>query len=789
MNNLTYQGHQNQSHHNDEIDLKDVLKTVYNYRYIIIAITIVFIIGSAVFAYLKPNIYSSNITIELSDDKKSKSQDMVLESLMGGSSVNIDNEIEVLKSRFIAKKVADKLNLNTRYFISKNFRTIELYKNAPFVVTAKIVDDEILNKKFSFEPIDDKTFRLVVEPIGTFSSKNLKSKIGLASLSTKDEFEYDQVHSYGETIVTPFSSFVINKISNMPKANYSFVFSSNETVYDMIRQNLSVSQVSRNATIVSVSYTDNSSLRAKDVLDVLYQVYYDQEVEQKNKVSKLTLDFIDEQLDSINTRLKKSEKNLETFKEENVVVDLAGKATLTSEQITKYESSLQELEIEENILTNLQQYIIQNRDLSGLTVGAVNFADTSLGKLVVKLQELSTQKATLLIDYTEMHPDVQKLELTIATLRRSIKDTLKSNLRQIRERKESIKKVIAKYTKSLENLPKQERELTRLARYFSVNEKIYSYLLEKRAETAISMSSTVSNSRVLDEAMVNPYPIKPKRAMIVAVGFILGLIVGLAYTFGREFFNNTIKNSEDVEKYSSIPIYGVVPENKSKKTNAVYMEAFRNIRTNLQFLPKNEKNNIIAITSSVSGEGKTTIASKLADVLGQAGKKVMVIDLDLRKANVHLEFNVPNKVGMSNYLIGQNSLEEVTQVTKVENVSVITTGPLPPNPSELLLGDNMKELIKLLEEKYDYVILDTPPVGLVTDAAILMNYADISFMVVRADYTRKEFVKNLDRMAKEYHNNHVGMILNGVEIGSKYGYGYGSSYGYGYGNEQYYKNR
>ena len=787
MNNLTHQSQQ--SHHNDEIDLKDVLKTIYNNRLAIVIITLVFLVGSGIFAYIKPNIYSSNITIELSDDKKSKSSDMVLESLMGGSSVNIDNEIEVLKSRFIAKRVAEKLSLNTRYFVSKRFRTTELYKNAPFVVTSKFVDDDILNKKFTFEPVDENSFRLVSKSIGTFSSKNIKATFGLGGLSIRDKFEYDKVHNYGEKIENALFSFTINKISNMSSTSYDFMFSSNETVYSMIRRNLSVSQVSKNATIVSISYTDNSSLRAKDVLDALYDVYYSQEVDQKNRVSKLTLDFIDEQLDAINTRLKKSEKNLEVFKEENVVVDLTGKASLTAEQISKYETGLQELEIEENILTNLEQYINRNRDLSGLTVGAINFADTSLGKLVITLQELSTQKSTLLIDYTEAHPDIQKLDQTISTMRRSLKDTLRSNLRQIKERKTSIRKVIDKYTKSLENLPKQERELTRLARYFSVNEKIYSYLLEKRAETAIAMSSTVSNSRVLDEAMENRYPIKPKRSMIVAVGFILGIILGLAYTFAREFFNNTIKNTEDVEKYSSIPIYGVVPENKSKKTDAVYMEAFRNIRTNLQFLPKNEKNNVIAITSSVSGEGKTTIATKLATVLGQANKKVIVLDLDLRKANIHLEFNLQNKLGMSNYLTGQNSLEEVIQATDVENVFCITTGALPPNPSELLLTDNMQELIKLLESVYDYVILDTPPVGLVTDAAILMNYADISFVVARADYTRKEFVKNLDRMAKEYHNNHVGMILNGVEIGSKYGYGYGSSYGYGYGNEKYYKNR
>ena len=198
---------------------------------------------------------------------------------------------------------------------------------------------------------------------------------------------------------------------------------------------------------------------------------------------------------------------------------------------------------------------------------------------------------------------------------------------------------------------------------------------------------------------------------------------------------------------------------------------------------------IISVTSSVSGEGKTTIVAKLGEIISQTNKKVIVLDLDLRKASVHKEFNLPNNVGMSNYLTGQNSLEEVIKKSENEFVDIITTGPLPPNPSELILTEKMKNLLEELKKSYDYVIIDTPPVGLVTNALILMNYSDITFTIVRASYTRKEFIKNLDRLAKEHSHNHVGMILNGVEIGDKYGYGYGVSYGYGYGNGKYYENR
>jgi len=270
---------------------------------------------------------------------------------------------------------------------------------------------------------------------------------------------------------------------------------------------------------------------------------------------------------------------------------------------------------------------------------------------------------------------------------------------------------------------------------------------------------------------------------------ILGLIVGIALAFLREFLIYTIQNAEEIEKLTSLPIYGVIPLNKDKITKNIYTEAFRNIRTNLQFLPGNENNKVISITSSVSGEGKTTITAALAEVLARGDKRVIMLDLDMRKASLHKFFNLDNNIGMSNYLTMQNTLLDVTKKTDIYGLEMITTGPLPPNPSELILTDAFTQLLKMLRAKYDYIIIDTPPAGLVTDATIIMNYSDISFSVVRAKYTRKEFVKNIDRMAKEHSQNRMGIILNGTLIGSEYGYGYGASYAYGYGNSQYYKDR
>ena len=786
---MTNQLSNNKQIQNDEIDLKDLFKTIMKYKYTIALFAMVFTLGAAVFAYTKPSVYSSFATIELQEDSNRFGAEDALKKAFSGGSVNIENQIEIFKSKSLADQALKYLSLGTRYFTNKNYRVHEYYKNSPFIVIDKVLEDTIYGRSFNLTPIDEDSFRLEIKPISKFSKRGILALLGVQPLEENELITYDQVHKYNEDISAEWFTLNITKLSPLENEEYSFSFVHPSAASDVYYSALSVSQVSELSSILMASIQDGVSLRAADLLNSLFKAYLEQEVRRKSEVANLSLNFIDNQLDEINSKLKVSESDLESYKESNDVISLSDKAKTVSSQLVEYESKIQELDIEENILSNLFQYISNNQNLSGLTVGSISFADPVLASLIKNLHELASQKDTFLLDYTDLHPEVQKLTKTIASLRKQIIDSLKNNLNQLSQRKRSLNDLNTKYKRSLDTLPKQERELTRLTRHFSVNEKVYSYLLEKRAETAILKSSTISNGRILDEALNFNRPIKPKRILLVLVGLILGTIVGLAYAFMREFLNNTIKNTEEIEKYSTMPIYGVIPLNKNKKTNSIFLEAFKSIRTNLQFLPKNEKSRVISITSSVSGEGKTTITAKIAEVIAQTDKKVIVLDLDLRKASIHKEFGLPNNIGMSNYLTNQNTLEEVIKKTSNENIDMITTGILPPNPSELILSDNMKNLLEKLKETYDYVIIDTPPVGLVTDALILINYSDVTFAVVRANYTRKEFIKNLDRLSKEHSHNHIGIILNGVEIGDKYGYGYGVSYGYGYGNGKYYKNR
>jgi len=668
------------------------------------------------------------------------------------------------------------------------FKKIELYKDSPFVVNTKIIENIIYDKTFKLIPIDEKSFRLIIEPISIFSLKSILAKVGLKALKEDDKVLYNNIHKYNEEITTAWFTFTVNKIHNIRKYDYSFNFTRKNELFDKYVGSLSVSQISDFASILTLRYLDNIPLRAKEILNTISDTFINQGIEQKTEVAQLTLGFIDSQLSTINTKLTNSEINLENYKVSHDVIDLKRKVSLATTKVAEYEAQLLELQTEINILSNLQQFINKNENLSGLTIGTINFADKNLAILVTNLNTLTKLKEELSIDYTEIHPEVQKLSKNISSVKRSIKQALKNSLSQLYQRRLDLGSMIQKYNKSLESLPSQEKELAQLSRPLKVNQKIYEYLLQQKAETAILKSSTISNARILDSAREAKLAIKPKRKLIVLVGMILGLIIGITIAFLRKYLISTIQSTQEVEKTTHLPVYGAVPFNRDKFSKNLFTESLRNIRTNLQFLPGNEKNKVISITSSVSGEGKTTITAALSEILAHGDKNIIMLDLDLRKASLHEKFELSNDIGMSNYLTSHNTLEEVTKETNTNGLKIITTGPSITNPSELILSSKFTELLEILKEKYDYIVIDTPPAGLVTDAVIIMNYSDISFTIVRINYTKKEFVKNINNLAKKYSSNKMAIIVNDTQINVKQTNNLGVSYTYNDRNAQYYNN-
>ena len=751
----------------DEIDIREVFRTIYRYKIMIIFLVILFAAASSYYAYFKTNIYQASSTVEVGMNPRGYGggKDVLAMATEAGS-MNAVTEMEIIKSRFLSEIALKEVNFSHKYYTTRRFKEVELYKNSPFVVG--------MNKgyyiSFDFYPVDKKTYRLVV--------KEAKDKNGTV-------WSYDKTHAYNKEIITKYFHLNIVKTKEPQEAQYRFMIMDPEKMGSYVQGGISVNQVSKYSTILQISYSDNIALRAQEASNALSRAYISQSIEKKTKEATRKLAFIDKQLKNITENLKGSAVKLEEFKRTSNTVDLSAKAENIIRHMSEYETKLAEITIQEEMLSSLYTQVKAGADLESITISGLEMGTATLSPVVQKLQEAIMKKKVLREGYTELHPEVRKLRKTIIQLKKVIVTTIKNLNKSIKERKYLLEKSIAKEQKLLNKLPADERMFGQLQRKFVVNEKVYSYLLEKRLETEIIKASTVSKNRIIDEALLPGGPIKPKRKLIILVGLILGLILGIALAFLREFLDDRIKSEDDLVNIGDIPLVGLIPNIKEdsekikvyNSPKSAVAEAFRNLRTNLQFMSNYKSSHTIAVTSTVGGEGKTTICINIGAIMSMAGKKTVIMNLDMRKPTLHAKFGLSNKVGMSTLLSGSTSLGTVIQQSEYDNLDVITSGPVPPNPSELIQSELMEKILEKLKEAYDVIILDTPPVGLVVDAKTLMHHVDTSIYIVRADYSKKSFLRSIKEISaiKEIHG--LSVLLNDVKQG-KDGYGYG--YGYGY---------
>lgn len=754
----------------DEIDLKEVFRTIFRYKYMIIAFVILFGAGSSFFAYFKPNVYKATSTIEIgfnpSANRGMMGMDMMSMAMDGGA-MTPDTEIAKIKSRTLAERIAQKIDFAHKYYTERRFKELELYVNSPF----KVAMNKGYGISFDLYPIDNKLYRLVVKD---------------AEDENKTVWSYDKVLPYDKEVVTEHFHLNVTRTKAFDNTQYRFVVIDPAKVGTMIRESVSVSQPGKTAMILEISYEDNVALRAQQTANALAEAYIQQNIEYKTQEASLKLKFIDEQLNRINENLKASAVKLEEFKRSANTVNLSAKAESILSNMSQSELKLQEISIHEGLLKILYDQVKSGKNLESLSGSGFGEEGAGLSSLIMELQKAIIQKRALRESYTELYPEVRALTKTISQQKKVIIATIENLNKSIQERKALLEKSIAEQQELLNTLPADERMYGQLERKFVVNEKIYSYLLEQRSATAIIKAATVSKNHIIDTALVPEKPIKPKRKLIVLVGLILGLIVGIALAFLRAFLDDRIKSEEDITHATDVPLLGVIPHikedaNKLKVFEAPkssVAEAFRNLRTNLQFMQHEGHSHVIALTSTVGAEGKTTACVNLGAIMSMAEKRTIILNLDMRKPTLHEKFEVRNKVGMSTLLTGATPLEKVIQPTKYANLDLITSGPVPPNPSELIQKEILKQTIEALRKMYDVIILDTPPVGLVADARTLMHYADTSIYLLRAEYSKRDYIKSINRLSGEEIGS-FGILFNDVtQANGSYGYGYG--YGYGY---------
>jgi capsular exopolysaccharide synthesis family protein len=514
------------------------------------------------------------------------------------------------------------------------------------------------------------------------------------------------------------------------------------------------------------------------------------QLDGKNQFATNTIAFIDSTLVAMENQLKESSNELKSFTKDKNIYEIEGGGAKVSDKIMDFDLQRDQVSRKIAYYNSLKAYLNNSVDYSRLPAPSVaGIEDPNIIASISKLIALSTQRSEMA--YAVKSDKIFKdFDNQIQAIKNVLQENIASAKASLIYEMSMINAKIGQAESTVKRLPEEQQELLKIKRKYDLNDNIYTEFLQKRNEAEIVKASNLSDIHFIDPAKdIGGGLIGPKTSVNYILALFLGLLAPLLFVFGIFFINNSIQNTDDISKLTQIPLIGVIGVNKDGVNLAVFdkpksalSEAFRTIRSSLQFLYKKQQvsgSKTLMITSSISGEGKTFCSINIATVFALSEKKTVIIGLDLRKPRLADEFNLINHKGVVNYLIKQNTLAEITNSTAIPNLDVILSGPIPPNPSELILSDAMKELIDELKQKYDYIILDTPPVGLVSDALELAQYADVTLYIVRQNYTKKEMITLLNTRIKRGELNNASIVLNGYENKAKYGSAYGYGYGYG----------
>ncbi|MGC6470163.1 MAG: GumC family protein [Flavobacteriales bacterium] len=784
------------SSQNDKIEVKVLIERLRVFWKPILVCLLIFIFVGFLYNRYSTKIYKSSTTILIKEESNSSlgSENLFDGIDLFGGQKNIKNEIGILKSFSLTKKTLKSLNYRVSYFHNGNIKSEDIHSKSPIVVELGNAKKSIVNNEFNIEIISEKEFELTIfcDDVSQYDLKNERY------VSNQEfDIEYSAKHNFGELITTPFFEFTINKDNfeffTIDKwSNYNFIIHSYNDLTEHFLKNLTVNEIDKDASILKISLEGTNPKKINDFLNRFSQLYLEFGLEEKNQIAANTINFINNQLETITDSLSNVEIELESFKINNPKVQIINKDFNSFSQIEKLEEEKAILEFNNKYYISLKSYFQENNNTKNIVApSAMGINDPLLNALISELSNLYSELEVARVNSKEEHPIVQSLLQQI----RSTKLKLNENIENIISSSElslaDINERIYSIDKEIDKLPQQERVLLNIQRKFNLNENIYNYLIEKKAEASITKASNVSDHKILDEPrLISKKPIAPNTILIYLFFIVLGLFTPISIIALYFLLNDKVIDKKDIENITSVPIVGKIIDNIDRhglvtlyNPKSEIAETFRLLRTNIQYLASDKSQKIICLTSSISGEGKTFIATNLASIISLTGKKAILIGADMRKPKIFDEFGLNNEFGLSSYLSNQKTKKEVIHNTKYENFDLILSGPIPPNPSELLNTVKMKEFIDELKQDYDYVIIDTPPIGLVTDALLIMEYSDINLYVVRQNYTTKDMIYNFNEMFKVNKIKNLNLIVNGITTNQSaygYGYGYGNTYGYGY---------
>lgn len=751
-------------------DLKRILRHYTQYWYLFVLGSIVGLSGAYLYLrYYAVPMYRVSSTMLIKDDENGQgapTESSFSDLAMFKSTKNIDNEIEVLKSKGLMQRVVRELDMVASYYVEGPVNDMEIYGNA---VPVKLIVSELDSSATG------KSFKVHLKANNLYEIKDILGNV--------------TVHSSGQLVRMPYGTFtILTSPVNALKANEVIVrFSDMRKL--ATQYNPMVTYVNVKASVLNISLVGAIPEKSMKIVNKLIDIYNRESIEDKNSKSTNTLRFLDDRLKFITADLSVVERSVEKYKKSNGLADISTQASSYISQAGEYNKQLSEWAIQIELLGSIESYLDKSNGKYVLVPSNLGIQDATLLGLIEKYNGLQLEREQMLRTIEVENPLIQNMNALLESLRSNILENLRNIKRGLQITSNNLKNSSGQFQSKISRVPAMERELLEINRQQLIKNNIYSYLLQKREETALALAATASVARVIDPASREGSQISPNSQYIYLIALMLGLGLPFASIYTVSMLNTKVQTQQDVKDVLGLPILGEIA-NKPKGTETVVVtygnrspvaEMFRLVRANLNFIAVGKEVISFLVTSSTSGEGKTFFSINLAASLALTGKRVVLLDLDLRAPKVSKELNLGKGLGITDFLVSKDvTIDNIIRTSdKVADLFVISAGPVPPNPAELMMNTKFAHLVNELKERFDYIIFDTPPVGQVADALILSQFVDYSIYIVRYGYTDKSMLKIIKNLYNNKSLKHPIIVLNDAkeENGSNYGYGYG--YGYG----------
>ena len=759
-----------QPHH--DIDVKFLVGKVFgNWYWYVLSVFLFIVLAMFIFFYLSPyytvesrvlvNGYNSQGRQVIGNDEST-----ILGDLNKNSYPNsVTNELEIIHSRRMVEKTMHDLELNLQYYAQGPIRYEEVYKNSPyFIHVLHLNDDKII------EPVE-------------YDVRVIDDKVKFEDEDTDSSF----TASFGDTLKFWYGSWVLERnplvTENNPKHRLGLVINSYHAELYYLMDAIEAITTNEYVNIIDITITAQCPQKNEDMLRYMINLYVKSDIDNQNRIADSTIAFINERLIRVSEDLTNIDKNIEVFKKENRLTDLTDDSKSLLQLSTSVSNDLADKQVQLKVVDDLEKYLMDEHNNSRVMPTTAPISDAAFVQTLEKYNTLQLQRQSYLQNSTEQNPNIKSIDIQLAQLRGDLLSMMRTFKKGVATEQDELQARDNKVTGSIRQVPTQERIYIDYTRKQDVMQNLYTYLLQTREQTEVSKSNNIGPIRVIDEAQRGPLPFFPTLFILIPCAVFLALLVPSGVIFLKELLNTRVIITSDITNTTNVPVVADINHNKTNKTILVSKDArtqiseqFRTLRTNLHFLLPDAAENTILVTSSMGGEGKSFVAVNLACAIALSDKKVLVMELDLRKPHIYSLLNVDNTEGFSNYIISDISAKDIIKPTSIHpNFYYLGPGILPPNPAELLAHDRVKQLFAEVEAEFDYVIVDCAPVGLVTDSLLLRKYVDTVLYVVRQRFTYKKQINLIQGLANDKKFKNINIVFNDIKRIPGYGYSYGAN--------------